>query len=68
MQLRSNVPHYRRETLQIGLRGRKTRETSGHYELREQEAVYNAHFDHENVRLSTENAYYWDLTTEQSNR
>ena len=53
-----------REKLQLGLRGRKTRETSGHYELREQEAVYNAHFDPENVRLSTENAYYWDLTTE----
>ena len=32
-----------RKKLQPGLRGRKMGETSGHYELREQEAAYSAH-------------------------
>ena len=41
-----------REKLRPGPRGRKMRETSGHYELREQEAAYNADFASKNVLLS----------------
>jgi hypothetical protein len=41
-------------------------ETSGHYEVREQEAAYNAHFAPENALLSTENTYFLDLNVEES--
>ena len=53
-----------RKKLQSGPRGRKMGETSGHYELREQEAAYNAHFAPENVFLSTENTYFLDINVE----
>ena len=53
-----------REKLRPGPRGRKIRETSGHYELREQEAAYNADFALKNVLLSTENTYFLDLNIE----
>ena len=41
-----------------------TRETSGHYELRELGATYNAHSAPENIVLSTGNTYSLDLTIE----
>jgi putative transposase len=53
-----------REKLQPGLRGRKMRETSGHYELREKVAAYSVNFAPKNVLLSTENTYILDLNVE----
>ena len=41
-----------REKLQPGLRGRKMRETSGHYEMREKGAAYSVNFAPKNVLLS----------------
>ena len=37
------------------------RELTDHYELREQGAIYNAHFRPENAVLSIENAFYFGL-------
>ena len=53
-----------KEKLQPGLSGRKVKGTGDHYELREQEASYNAHFGSENVLLNPENTFYLDLNTE----
>jgi len=53
-----------REKLQPGLRGRKMRETSGHYEMREKGAAYSVNFAPKNVLLSTENTYILDLNVE----
>ena len=53
-----------REELQPGLRGRKMRETGGHYELREQGAAYSVNFAPKNVLLSTEDTYILDLNIE----
>ena len=53
-----------KEKLQPGLSGRKVKGTGDHYELKEQEATYSAHFGSENVPLSTENTFYLNLNDE----
>ena len=57
-----------REQLQPRLTGRNVKEVGSHYELREQETAYNAHFTPENGHLSTENMFYFGLNDEQSMR
>ena len=55
-----------REKLKPRLSGRKVKETGDHYELREQEATYNAHFGSKKVPLSTENEFFLGLNAEHS--
>ena len=55
-----------REQLQPRLTARNVKEVGSHYELREQETAYNAHFTPENGHLSTENMFYFGLNDEQS--
>jgi REP-associated tyrosine transposase len=50
-----------KDQLQPRLSGRKVRETGDHFELREQAAVYNAHFGSKNGPLSHENMFYLDV-------
>lgn len=48
-----------KEKLGIKAKGRDVFGTDGSYELREDRAHYMPLFGHENIDLSTENAYYW---------
>ncbi|MCK4622546.1 MAG: transposase [Desulfuromonadales bacterium] len=53
-----------KEKLQLRVSSRKVMGLNDHYELREQEASYNAHFGTENMPLSPENTYCLDLSCE----
>ena len=44
--------------------GRKVRAKGDHYEVREQETAYNAHFAPKKGLLSVENGFYWNQLAE----
>jgi putative transposase len=55
-----------KEKLGIRAVGREVMGANGSYELREPEAGYESNFSTENVGLSEENTFYWDVSVSRS--
>ncbi len=46
------------------VKGRSISRRGENYQLREQQSAYNAHFTGENVSLSNDNAYFWNISSD----
>ena len=51
-----------KEKLGFQVKGRSISCRGENYQLQEQQSAYNAHFTRENVSLSNDNAYLWNIS------
>lgn len=51
-----------KEKLGFQVKGRSVSRRGDNYQLREQQSAYNAHLARENVSLSNDNTYFWNIT------